>query len=64
MKYGQPYVEYKFTADELDLLESAIKDHKFEDGIAYAQQDIRKSRIAWIDDHGLDIVLLRLARKI
>ena len=64
MKYGQPYVEYKFTADELDLLESAIKDPKFEDGIAYAQQDIRKSRIAWIDDPGLDIILLRMAKRI
>ena len=64
MKYGEPYVEYKFTSEELNLVEYAIRNPKFEDGVAFSQRDIRKSRIAWIDDHGLDIVLLRLARKI
>ena len=64
MKYGEPYVEYKFTSEELNLVEYALRDPKFEDGVAFSQRDIRKSRIAWIDDHGLDIVLLRLARKI
>ena len=64
MRYGEPYVEYKFTSEELNLVEYAIRNPKFEDGVAFSQRDIRKSRIAWIDDHGLDIVLLRLARKI
>ena len=64
MKYGQPYVEYKLTSEELDLVESAIKDPKFEDGVAFSQRSIRKSRIAWIDDPGLDIILLRMGRRI
>ncbi len=64
MNYGQPYVEYKFTSEELDLVESAIKDPKFEDGEAFSQRSIRKSRIAWIDDPGLDIVLLRIGKRI
>tara|TARA_B100000427_G_C15234165_1_gene474717 strand:+ start:44 stop:646 length:603 start_codon:yes stop_codon:yes gene_type:complete len=64
MKYGQPYIEYKFTSEELDLVESAIKDPKFEDGEAFSQRSIRKSRIAWIDDPGLDIVLLRMGKRI
>ena len=64
MKYGQPYVEYECTPADLDLIESAIKNPKFEDGVAFSQQEIRKSRIAWIDDPALDIVLLRLAKRI
>ena len=64
MKYGEPYVEYKFTSEELNLVEYAIRNPKFEDGVAFSQRDIRKSRIAWIDDQGLDIVLLRLGREI
>ena len=64
MKYGEPYVEYKFTSEELNLVEYALRNPKFEDGVAFSQRDIRKSRIAWIDDQGLDIVLLRLGREI
>ena len=41
MKYGQPYVQYECTPEEIDLLDSALKDPKFEDGVAYSQQDIR-----------------------
>ena len=64
MKYGEPYVEYKFTSEELDLVESALKDPKFEEGIAFGQQNIRNSRIAWIDNPALDIILLRLGKRI
>ena len=64
MKYGQPYVQYECTPEEIDLLDSALKDPKFEDGVAYGQERIRKSRIAWIDNPALDIILLRMAKRI
>ena len=64
MKYGQPYVQYECTPEEIDLLDSALKDPKFEDGVAYGQNNIRNSKIAWIDNPALDIVLLRIAKQI
>ena len=64
MKYGQPYVQYECTPEEIDLLDSALKDPKFEDGVAYGQNNIRDSKIAWIDNPALDIVLLRIAKQI
>ena len=58
------YYQYECTPEQIDLLDSTLKDPEFGEGVAVGLESIRKSRIAWIDDPGLDIVLLRIAKEI